>query len=92
MATRNKPSRLEEDGMGPMERGRRRYQMKDFEGALKAFSEAIKTSTGHMLLTALDHRAAANEKLDQLQAALRDSKQMIELKPEISQASLTRGK
>jgi F-box/TPR repeat protein Pof3 len=36
------------------------------------------------LLTALDHRAATYEKMAQLQAALRDSKQMIELKPELA--------
>ena len=36
------------------------------------------------MLTALDHRAATYEKLDKLQAALRDSKQMIDLKPELA--------
>lgn len=38
-------------------------------------------STGHILLTALDHRAATFEKLNQLQPALKDAKEMIELKP-----------
>ncbi len=31
--------RFDEEGMGPMERGRRRYQKKDFAGALEAFTE-----------------------------------------------------
>ena len=29
----------DEDGMGPLERGRRRYQQKDYSGALSAFTE-----------------------------------------------------
>jgi F-box/TPR repeat protein Pof3 len=41
----------------------------------------IKISTGHILLTALDHRAATFEKLNLLQPALKDAKEMIELKP-----------
>jgi hypothetical protein len=28
-----------EEGMGPLERGRRRYQQKDYSGALEAFTE-----------------------------------------------------
>ena len=44
----------------------------------------MKISTGNLLLTALDHRAATYEKLDKLQAALRDSKQMIDLKSDQS--------
>jgi F-box/TPR repeat protein Pof3 len=44
-------------------------------------------STSHMLLTALDHRAATYEKLEQLQPALKDAKQMIELKPELSKVT-----
>jgi hypothetical protein len=28
-----------EEGMGPLERGRRRYQQKDYPGALEAFTE-----------------------------------------------------
>lgn len=43
--------------------------------------QGINISTGHILLTALDHRAATFEKLKQLQPALRDAKDMIELKP-----------
>jgi hypothetical protein len=31
--------RPDEEGMGPLERGRRRYQKKDFAGALEAFTE-----------------------------------------------------
>jgi hypothetical protein len=41
-------------------------------------------SSGHMLLTALDHRAAAQEKLQQFQPALLDAKRMIDLKPELA--------
>lgn len=44
----------------------------------------MEISSGNLLLTALDHRAATFEKLGKLQAALRDSKQMIDLKPELS--------
>ena len=46
----------------------------------------MKISTGHLLLTALDHRAATYEKLDQLQLALKDAKEMLELKPDLSKA------
>jgi hypothetical protein len=46
--------------------------------------KAVNTSTEHLLLNALDHRAAAYEKLEQLQPALRDSKRMIDLKPDLS--------
>ncbi|RDL39130.1 uncharacterized protein BP5553_03470 [Venustampulla echinocandica] len=80
-------SAADEEGLGPVERGRKRYYQKDYAGALTAFTEAVNTSTGHLLLTALDHRAAAYEKLQQLQPALRDAKRMIDLKPEISKAS-----
>jgi hypothetical protein len=44
-------------------------------------------STGHLLLTALDHRAAAYEKLRQFKPALKDAKRMIETKPEISKVA-----
>ena len=110
--------RSDEEGLGPLERGRSRYQRKDYEGALSAFSEvsvlplkrklihmhsivqtppcfgkfrgyaevdwkqAVKISEESLLLTALDHRAAAYEKLNQLQSALRDAKQMLEVKPD----------
>jgi hypothetical protein len=50
--------------------------------------QGIKISSGHILLTALDHRAATLEKLDQLQPALRDAKEMIELKPELAKVGL----
>jgi F-box/TPR repeat protein Pof3 len=46
-------------------------------------------NTGHLLLTALDHRAAAYEKLKQFQPALRDAKRMIETKPDSSKVSYT---
>ncbi|PQE21115.1 f-box domain protein [Rutstroemia sp. NJR-2017a WRK4] len=82
----------DEEGMGPMEKGRNRYQKKHYAGALQAFTEAVRMSTGHMLLTALDHRAATYEKLEQLQPALKDAKQMIELKPELSKGYLRCGK
>jgi hypothetical protein len=47
-------------------------------------SQAMEVSSGSLLLTALDHRAASYEKLDKLQAALRDSKEMIELNPDLA--------
>ena len=123
----------DEEGVNPLERGRRLYQQKDYTGALEAFSDvgaflsglyaqgpsmiaarslhglkilynsifylltwpnklkytdqasqAIKLSSGSLLLTALDHRAASYEKLNKLQAALRDSKEMIELNPDLA--------
>jgi hypothetical protein len=30
---------VDEEGVGPLERGRRLYQQKDYPGALKAFSD-----------------------------------------------------
>ncbi|KAH9213407.1 hypothetical protein DL95DRAFT_339186 [Leptodontidium sp. 2 PMI_412] len=81
-----------EEGMSPMERGRFRYKLKDYEGALKAFNEAVASSTDHMLLTALDSRAATYEKLEFYLSALRDSKSMIELKPKLSKGYLRTGK
>jgi F-box/TPR repeat protein Pof3 len=49
--------------------------------------KAVNESTEFLLLNALDHRAAALEKLERLQPALKDSKRMIDLKPELSKAS-----
>ncbi|KAB8290264.1 hypothetical protein EYC80_011130 [Monilinia laxa] len=86
------PAYDEEEGMGPLEKGRHRYQKKNYQGALLAFTEAIKLSTDNLLLTALDHRAATFEKLDLLQSALRDAKEMLELKPELSKGYLRCGK
>lgn len=86
------PAYYGEEGMGPLEKGRHRYQKKNYQGALVAFTEAVKISTGHLLLTALNHRAATFEKLDQLQSALKDAKEMLELKPELSKGYLRCGK
>ncbi|TGO59461.1 hypothetical protein BCON_0044g00190 [Botryotinia convoluta] len=86
------PAYDEEEGMGPLEKGRHRYQKKDYPAALTAFAEAVKISTGHLLLTALDHRSATFEKLGLLRAALKDAKKMIELKPELSNGYLRCGK
>ncbi|TGO37142.1 hypothetical protein BHYA_0105g00340 [Botrytis hyacinthi] len=86
------PAYDEEDGMGPLEKGRHRYQKKNYQDALTAFAEAVKISTGYLLLTALDHRAATYEKLDLLQPALKDAKEMLELKPELSKGYLRCGK
>lgn len=44
-------------------------------------------STDHLLLKALDGRAASYEKLDKLQLALRDAKEMIDLSPKVSKVS-----
>ncbi|KAF7918203.1 uncharacterized protein EAE98_009815 [Botrytis deweyae] len=86
------PAYDEEEGMGPLEKGRHRYQKKNYQGALTAFTEAVKISTDYLLLTALDHRAATYEKLDLLQPALKDAKEMLELKPELSKGYLRCGK
>ncbi len=45
-------------------------------------------STDHLLLKALDGRAASFEKLDRLQLALRDAKEMIDISPKVSKVSL----
>ena len=79
-----------EEGMGCVERGRLRYQQKNYPGALEAFSEAVAQSTGSLLLVALDHRAATHEKLGDLKNALRDSKKMMEEKSDGSKARLRR--
>jgi len=77
-------STLAEEGTGCVERGRLRYQQKNYAGALEAFTEAVTQSTGSLLLVALDHRAATHEKLGDFKSALRDSKKMIEEKPNAS--------
>lgn len=51
-------------------------------------SKAVRISSSHLLLQALDHRAGTYEKLDQLQAALRDSHQMLKLKPDSAKVCL----
>ncbi|TVY36460.1 F-box/TPR repeat protein [Lachnellula subtilissima] len=84
------PPIADEEGMGPLERGRRRYQQKDYSGSLSAFTEAVNMSSGHMKLTALDHRAAAQEKLQKFQPALSDAKRMIDLKPALSKVGYLR--
>ncbi|KAF7887604.1 hypothetical protein EAF00_009898 [Botryotinia globosa] len=82
----------EEAGMGPMEKGRHRYQKKNYQHALTAFAEAVKISSGYLLLTALDHRAATYEKLDLLQPALKDAKEMLEVNEALSKGYLRCGK
>ncbi|KAG9241711.1 hypothetical protein BJ878DRAFT_214365 [Calycina marina] len=77
-----------EEGMSPIERGRLRYQQKKYAGALEAFSEAVSRTTGSLLLIALDHRAATQEKLGDLRSALRDSKKMIDIKGDESKGYL----
>ncbi|PVH80762.1 hypothetical protein DL98DRAFT_515158 [Cadophora sp. DSE1049] len=83
---------IEEEGMNAIERGRFRYKQKDYDGALEAFSEAVTSYSDHMLLNALDSRAATYEKLEQLMPALRDGKTMIEMKPKMSKGYLRTGK
>ncbi|RFU30072.1 hypothetical protein B7463_g6247, partial [Scytalidium lignicola] len=78
----------EEAGMSLVERGHRRYLLKDYRGALEAFTEAVTTSTGFFLNNTLDLRAATYEKLGELKPALKDAKQMIELCPELSNGYL----
>ncbi|KAE8445648.1 hypothetical protein EG329_012945 [Mollisiaceae sp. DMI_Dod_QoI] len=55
-------------------------------------AQAIELSTQHLLLNALDNRAATFEKLDRLRAALRDAKRMIEVMPAFSKGYLRCGK
>lgn len=47
-------------------------------------SQAIQGSTEHLLMNALDNRAACFEKLGRHKAALRDAKRMIEILPKLS--------
>jgi F-box/TPR repeat protein Pof3 len=47
-------------------------------------SQAIQGSTEHLLLNALDNRAACFEKLGKYKQALRDAKCMIESMPKLS--------
>ncbi|KAI9742198.1 MAG: hypothetical protein M1818_004098 [Claussenomyces sp. TS43310] len=90
MLTRKDPTQFRNyrESMDPLSVGRERYRRKDYVGALKAFTEAINITTGHLLVDALDHRAATYEKLSQLQSALRDSKEIIDLKPEAAKGYL----
>lgn len=52
-------------------------------------SQAVRISSGHLLIDAIDHRAAAYEKLGKLQAALKDSKQMIDFRPNIAKVCMS---
>jgi len=74
--------------MDPTSKGRQYYQEKSYEKALQAFDRAVMFSSDNLLLTALDHRAATYEKLGKLQAALKDAKEMIELKPGLAKGYL----
>jgi F-box/TPR repeat protein Pof3 len=47
----------------------------------------VEISSDHILLNALDNRAATYEKLGQLQLALRDAKEMIDRMPKVSKVS-----
>ncbi|KAH8811917.1 hypothetical protein F5884DRAFT_750254 [Xylogone sp. PMI_703] len=78
----------DEAGISSVERGRKRYLLKDYQGALEAFTEAVTSSTGFLLNNALDLRAATYEKLGELKPALKDAKQMIELCPDLSNGYL----
>ncbi|KAE9375308.1 hypothetical protein N431DRAFT_542865 [Stipitochalara longipes BDJ] len=81
-----------EDGMDSMGKGRHRYAKGDYAGALEAFTEAVQYSSQHLLLNALDARAATYEKLGDLQPALRDAKKMIDEMPKLSKGYLRCGK
>lgn len=78
--------------MSPMDKGRHRYAKGDYAGALAAFTEAANSTSQHLLLNALDARAATYEKLGDLQPALRDAKKMIDEMPAISKGYLRCGK
>jgi F-box/TPR repeat protein Pof3 len=49
----------------------------------------VDCSSQHLLLNALDARAATYEKMDDLQPALRDAKKMIDEMPKLSKVCLT---
>ncbi|KAH8589686.1 hypothetical protein B0O99DRAFT_331748 [Bisporella sp. PMI_857] len=76
------------ESIGPLEYGRQQYQQKNYSKALEAFTEAVDQTGSSLQLTALDHRAATLEKLGNLKSALKDSKQMIDLKPELAKGYL----
>ncbi|KAI0999099.1 hypothetical protein K3495_g9094 [Podosphaera aphanis] len=82
----------EEDGFGPQDQGRRFYLSKDYAAAAEAFTEAINSSNGHLLLKALDSRAATYEKLENLHLALKDGRTMIQTMPNVSKGYLRTGK
>ncbi|KUJ18344.1 RNI-like protein [Mollisia scopiformis] len=79
-------------GKNAAERGRQLYAEEDYKGALQAFSEAVQGSTEHLLLNALDNRAATFEKLGMYKLALRDAKEMIEMMPKLAKGYLRCGK
>lgn len=58
------------------ELGKRYYGFKEYQKALDAFTEGIRTSSGPKI-GLLDNRAAAFEKLENPKAALRDARTMI---------------
>lgn len=55
-------------------------------------TQAVKVSTGHILVTALDHRAATYEKMREYKKALKDAKAMIEEQPACAKGYLRSGK
>ncbi|CAL5869272.1 uncharacterized protein PFLUO_LOCUS3500 [Penicillium psychrofluorescens] len=60
------------------QRGQKLYQKCDFKAAIEAFSEALNQKNGDTI-GVLDNRAATYSKLEQLDQARRDAKQMIKL-------------
>jgi len=71
------------------EQGRACYKRGDYKRAVELFDRAI----GHgVSVQLLDNRAACHEKLDNLQAALKDAKQIIQLSREDPTGYLRAGK
>ncbi|KAI9835418.1 MAG: hypothetical protein M1819_002336 [Sarea resinae] len=58
--------------------GQQYYRRKDYKEALKAFTVSLELAEDSQVLV-LDNRAATHEKLDDLTAALRDARRMIQL-------------
>jgi F-box/TPR repeat protein Pof3 len=58
------------------EMGRRYYKLKQYENAVKAFTQGIDTAP---TLSLFDHRAAAYDRLEDYNAAVKDGREMIKL-------------
>jgi F-box/TPR repeat protein Pof3 len=72
-----------------LERGRNEYHKKEFASAREAFTNAIEQSSGSLHLDALDHRAATLEKLGDFKAALKDSKRIMDLQPDVAKVRIS---
>jgi hypothetical protein len=55
------PPAADEEGMGPLERGRRRYQQKDYSGALSAFTEVCGSCMSFSLVISVFSASFCNQ-------------------------------